>query len=147
MIEERYLNATKAKHLRDDPHELGQIDLIKASGMSARNMAAHYLRLITKPTRDDLARVYAALLNVVNERKLIGGEESVTLAIDWLVQQSCSPCGGSGSVVRKGVAHNCKSCGGEGKRREPSDKDAQILIDYVMTCKSAHVGRMFRVLR
>ena len=147
MIEERYLSATKAKNLRDEPHQVGQVDLIKASGMSSRNMAAHYLRLISKPTKEDLTRVYAALLWVVQERKLIGGEECITLAIEWLLQQNCIVCNGTGVLIKKAVEHKCPKCKGEGKRREPSSRDAQILIDYVMGCRHGHKFKMHQLLR
>ena len=46
MIEERYLTATQSSNLRDDPERIGQVDVIKASGMSARNIASTYLHLV-----------------------------------------------------------------------------------------------------
>ena len=142
MIEERYLAATQASHLRDEPHKIGQVDIIKASGMSSRNMAAHYLRLISKPTKEDMARVYAALLYVVESRKLASSEEAVGMALEWLLTQTCSVCAGTGVVMKKAIEQKCPRCNGMGRRREPSNKDAQILIDYVMTCRAAHAGRM-----
>lgn len=142
MIEERYIAATQASHLRDEPYKIGQVDIIKASGMSSRNMAAHYLRLISKPTKEDMARVYAALLYVVESRKLASGEEVVGTAMDWLLTQTCSVCAGTGVVIKKAIEQKCPRCNGMGRRREPSNKDAQILIDYVMTCRAAHAGRM-----
>lgn len=142
MIEERYIAATQTSHLRDEPHKIGQVDIIKASGMSSRNMAAHYLRLISKPTKEDMARVYAALLYVVESRKLASSEEAVGMALEWLLTQTCSVCSGTGVVMKKAIEQKCPRCNGMGRRREPSNKDAQILIDYVMTCRAAHAGRM-----
>ena len=147
MIEERYLAATMSTNLSDEAHKIMQVDVIKASGMSARNMAAHYLRLISKATREDMARVYAALLAVVNNRKLETGEEAVGMALEWLLTQNCHVCTGTGAVIKKAVEHTCPKCKGEGKRREPSNKDVQILIDYVLACKERHAGRMFQKLR
>lgn len=147
MIEERYLAATRATNLRDTAHAITQVDIIKASGMSRRNLAAHYLRLISRPTKDDMTRVYAALLYVVHSRKLIGGTDAIVTAVDWLLRQTCVPCQGSGVLLKRGGEYKCNRCAGEGKRREPSDRDAQILIDYVMTCRAAHAGRMMRLLK
>ncbi|MDR0216173.1 MAG: hypothetical protein LBJ15_19560 [Comamonas sp.] len=146
MIEERYLSAASATNLRDVPHVIGQVDLIKASGMSSRNMAAHYLRLITKPAKGDMLRVYAALLRVTHDRKLPGGTDAIVAAIDWLVDPRCKVCEARGVVVKKGKEHACPKCRGEKFRKEPSCKTAQLLIDYVMTCRSAHSGRMFKLL-
>lgn len=147
MIEERYLAATQASHLRDEPHKIGQVDIIKASGMSSRNIAAHYLRLISRPRRDDMERVYSALLWVANDRKLISGEEAVGMAMEWLMQQTCPKCNGTGVVIAKAIEHKCPQCGGEGQRKQPSNECAQILIDYVIQCKNAHASRMFQKLR
>ncbi|WP_417283769.1 hypothetical protein [Comamonas sp.] len=147
MIEERYLAATTASNLTDEVHKIMQVDVIKASGLSARNMAAHYLRLISKPTKEDLKRVYAALLWVVNSRKLQTGAEAIHLALEWLLDPRCKVCSGAGLIFKKGKEHTCPKCKGEKYRKEPSNKDAQVLIDYVQTCRSAHGGRMFSMLR
>lgn len=147
MIEERYLAATAATNLLDVPHRVGQVDLIKASGLSERNMAAHYLRLISKPTREDMTRVYAALLCVVERRKLQGGADSIVAAIEWLLNPRCKVCHGTGLITRKEKEHKCPKCKGEKLRKEPQCKTAQILIDYVQTCRSAHGGRMVGMLR
>lgn len=146
-MEERYIAATSTTNLRDEAHKIGQVDIIKASGMSDRNLAAHYLRLISKPTKEDMTRVYAALLSVVNNRKLPSGEDCIVPAIEWLLTQSCSVCTGTGFVVKRSVEHKCPRCKGTGKRREPSSKDCQILIDYVIACRDRHAGRMFKLLR
>ena len=82
MIEERYLNATKASNLRDDTQRIGQVDVIKASGMSARNISSTYLRLVSKPTQEDMTRFYAALLHFGNSRQLDEVQNSATLAVD-----------------------------------------------------------------
>ena len=147
MIEERYLAATQATSLKDDAHKIGQVDLIKASGMSARTMAAHYLRLLSKPTKEDMTRVYAALLYQVEQRKLQGGTDCIVMAIEWLINQNCTPCQGTGMLAKVKGEYKCHRCKGEGKRKEPSNKDAQILIDYVQTCRRAHTGRMSHLLR
>lgn len=147
MIEERYLAAQHATNLRDEAHQIGQVDIIKASGMSDRSMAAHYLRLISKPSQEDMARVYAALLSVVNNRKLPSGEACIAPAIEWLLTQNCNVCSGTGVVLKKAIEHKCPKCKGEGKRREPNNKDSQALIDYVIACKNAHASRMFQKLR
>ena len=147
MIEERYLAATMSTNLSDEAHKIMQVDVIKASGMSSRNIVAHYLRLISKPTRVDMERVYAALLWVAQDRKLQGGDEGIALALDWLMQQGCQTCSGAGAVIRKAVSYECRACAGMGKRKEPVNKDAQILIDYVIQCKNAHASRMFQKLR
>lgn len=146
MIEERYLAATRATSLRDESHQIGQVDLIKASGMSARNMAAHYLRLISQPSKDDMTRVYAALLWVVHQRKLQAGTEAIVVALDWLLDPRCKVCTGAGLLVKKEKEHKCPKCKGEKMRKEPSCRDAQLLIDYVQTCRSAHGGRMIALL-
>ena len=147
MIEERYLSASLASCLADEPHKIGQVDVIKASGMSARNMAAHYLRLISKPTKDDLKRVYAALLWVVHNRKLQTGADAIHMALEWLLDPRCKVCSGSGQITKKEREHTCPKCKGEKYRKEPQNKDAQILIDYVQTCRNAHGGRMLAMLR
>lgn len=147
MIEERYLAAQHATNLRDEAHQIGQVDVIKASGMSDRNMAAHYLRLISKPSQEDMTRVYAALLSVVDNRKLPSGEACIAPAIEWLLIQNCHVCSGTGVVLKMAIEHKCPKCKGQGKRKEPSSKDSQILIDYLLTCRAAHGGRMFQKLR
>ena len=147
MIEERYLSAAAATNLLDVPHRLGQVDLIKASGMSARNMAAHYLRLISRPTKEDMTRVYAALLSVVQGRKLEGGTDAIVTAMEWLLNPCCKVCNGTGFITRKDKEHKCPKCRGEKLRKEPQCKTAQILIDYMQTCRHAHGGRMFAKLR
>lgn len=147
MIEERYLAATRATSLKDIPHLIGQVDLIKASGMSHRNIAAHYLRLISAPTKEDMKRVYAALLWVVHQRKLQSGSETIVLALEWLLDSRCKVCVGAGLVVKAEKEHKCPRCKGEKMRKEPSNRDVQLLIDYVMSCRAAHGGRMFKLLR
>ena len=147
MIEERYIAATQASSLVDEVHKITQVDLIKASGMSQRNMAAHYLRLISKPTQSDMTRVYAALLWVVGHRKLKGGTDAIVTALSWLLDPRCRVCAGAGLVVKKEREHKCPKCKGERLRKEPGCKDAQMLIDYVQTCRAAHGGRMFTLLR
>lgn len=146
-MEERYIAATSTTNLRDEAHKIGQVDIIKASGMSDRNLAAHYLRLISKPTKEDMTRVYAALLYQVEMRKLKGGSDAIVTAMDWLLNQNCTPCLGTGMLTKVKGEYKCHRCKGEGKRKEPSDKTAQHLIDYVMTCRAAHAGRMFKLLR
>ena len=147
MIEERYLAATQATNLRDTAHAITQVDVIKASGMSRRNLAAHYLRLMSKPSREDMLRMYAALLHVVLARKLASGPECVGVAIEWLLTQNCNVCSGTGIVIKFTLEHKCPKCHGSGKRRQPSNKDAQLLIDYVADCRAAHGGRMIRLLK
>ncbi|WP_315125272.1 hypothetical protein [Comamonas antarctica] len=147
MIEERYLAATQATNLLDSAHAITQVDVIKASGMSRRNLAAHYLRLISKPTREDMERMYAALLHVVQARKLQSGPDCIGVAIEWLLTQNCNVCSGTGVVTKHALQHKCPKCHGSGKRREPGNRDAQLLIDYVADCRSAHAGRMKRLLK
>ena len=147
MIEERYIAATHASSLADEVHKITQVDLIKASGMSQRNMAAHYLRLISKPTQSDMTRVYAALLWVVGHRKLKGGTDAIVTALSWLLDPRCRVCDGAGLVVKKEREHKCPKCKGERLRKEPGCKDAQALIDYVQDCKRNHSGEMFKRLR
>lgn len=146
-MEERYIAAMSTTNLRDEAHKIGHVDVIKASGMSARTMAAHYLRLISKPTKEDMTRVYAALMQQVEMRKLQSGSDAIVAAMDWLLQQNCVPCQGTGVLAKVKGEYKCHRCKGEGKRKEPSSKDAQILIDYVQTCRRAHTGRMGHLLR
>lgn len=146
MIEERYIAATKAKSLHEDANAITQVDIIKASGMSDRNIAAHYLRVISKPTRGDLRRVYAALLYVVDSRKLQSGT-AAELALEWLLDPVCKVCKGAGTIVKSEREHKCPKCKGERFRKEPSCRDAQALIDYVQSCKRSHLGEMKRRLR
>ncbi len=146
MIEERYLAATRATNLRDTVHAITQVDVIKASGMSRRNLSAHYLRLISKPTKEDMARVHAALLYVVDSRKLQSGESAIVLALGWLLDPVCKVCKGAGVVVKGAREHKCPKCKGERYRKEPSCRDAQVLIDYVQSCKRSHAGDMIRRL-
>ncbi|MGF6212353.1 hypothetical protein [Comamonas sp. 4034] len=147
MIEERYLSASLASCLADEPHKIGQVDVIKASGMSARNMAAHYLRLISKPTKEDMTRVYAALLHHMESKGLAGGTDAIVAAVEWLLDPRCRVCQGAGVVVRKEKEHTCPKCKGEKFRKEPVCKTTQALIDHVRACRSAHCGRMFKLLR
>lgn len=147
MIEERYLAATQSSHLRDEAHKIGHVDLLKASGMSSRNIASHYMRLVSKPSRESIERFYYGLVHVAEQRKLVSGEDAVGIAIDWLLQQNCAKCSGAGVVMAKGVEVKCNHCGGEGRRKQPANKCAQILIDYVIQCKNAHASRMMQKLR
>lgn len=147
MIEERYLTATRASNLRDEPHKIGQVDVIKASGMSGRNVAAHYLRLISKPTKEDMIRLYAGLLHVATERKLDGGTDVIVLAVEWLLDSRCKVCHGAGLVLKKEREHKCPKCKGEKMRREPAHPSAHTLIDYVMKCRADYGGQMFKLLR
>lgn len=147
MIEERYLSASLASCLADEPHKIGQVDVIKASGMSSRNMAAHYLRLISKPTKEDMTRVYAALLSYMHKEKLEGGTNAIVTAIEWLVDPRCKVCHATGVVAKGDKEHTCPKCKGEKFRKEPASRTAQVLIDYVRTCRAAHGGRMFSLLK
>lgn len=146
MIEERYIAATQASHLRDEPYKIGQVDIIKASGMSSRNMAAHYLRLISKPSRGDMDRVFSALLWVAQNRNLAQPEESASQALRWLVNPRCKVCCGAGVLLKGGKEHVCPKCKGEKLRKEPSDKDVQLLVDYVQICRNAHASRVVKKL-
>lgn len=147
MIEERYLSASLASCLADEPHKIGQVDVIKASGMSPRNMAAHYLRLISKPTKEDMTRFYAALLQHMQEKKLEGGTEAIVAAIEWLVDPRCKVCHATGVLTKGDKEHTCPKCKGEKYRKEPANRAAQMLIDHVRTCRAAHGGRMFSLLK
>ena len=147
MIEERYIAATKAQSLHEDVNAITQVDVIKASGMSQRNLSAHYMRLISKPTREDLRRVYAALLHVVDTHKLQTGAAAIELALEWLLDPVCKVCKGTGVVVKSDREHKCPKCKGERYRKEPSCRDAQALIDYVHSCKRSHLGEMLGRLR
>lgn len=147
MFEERYIAATKAKSLHEDSNSITQVDVIKASGMSERNIAAHYLRLISKPTRTDVERVHAALLCVATNHKLSTPHEAVAAAMAWLIDPRCKTCLGAGLVQKQGKEHTCPKCRGEKMRREPACKDVQLLIDYVQGCRAAYAGRMFALLR
>ena len=147
MIVERYIAATTATSLHEDANVITQVDVIKASGMSERNIASHYLRLISKPSRGDIERVHAALEYVAISRKLKDGLEQVTPAVDWLINQACRPCNGTGIDAKKGGSFKCKRCNGTGERLEPSHPAAQILIDYVKDCKNAYGSRMLQKLR
>ncbi|WP_047472534.1 zinc finger-like domain-containing protein [Delftia sp. ZNC0008] len=146
MIEERYLSATNASNLADVPHRIGQVDLIKASGLSEYSMASHYLRLISKPTRSDMERMHAALVSAAEARGHTDVHESVTLAMDWLMDPRCKVCNGAGLVERKGKDHKCPKCKGEKFRKEPSDMLAMSLITYVQECRRAHSSRIFKRL-
>lgn len=54
----------------------------------------------------------------------------------------------AGGVVTKGdKEHTCPKCKGEKFRKEPASRTAQVLIDYVRTCRAAHGGRMFSLLK
>ena len=147
MIEERYLSATAAKNLRDEPHQVGQVDLIKANGMSAKNMASHFLRLLSKPSKEDLTRVYAALLHVAGKREFRDPQVAATIAIDWMLDPRCKLCLGAGEMSKGGKPYKCAKCGGEKLRREPANPDVQALIDYVTDCRRALDGRKMRLLR
>ena len=147
MIEERYIAATHASSLADEVHKITQVDLIKASGMSRRNMASHFLRLISKPTREDLARVYAGLVWVAEQRKIASGAEAVGVTLEWLLDPVCKVCKGAGVVVKKEREHKCPKCKGERQRKETSSRDAQILIDYVATCRADYGGQVFQRLK
>jgi len=147
LIEQRYITATAATSLHEDANSITQLDVIKASGMSSRNLAAHYLRLISKPTKEDMVRVYAALLYVVESRKLASGTEFIAVALDWLLDTLCKTCKGAGVVAKGESEHKCPRCKGARYRKEPSNRDAQLLIDYVKSCRDMHAGRMLRALK
>lgn len=147
MIEERYLSATKASNLRDDTHRLGQVDVIKASGMSARNIASTYLRLVSKPTQEDMTRLYAALLYFGNTRGLESVQDSIELAVGWLIDPRCTVCHGQGVIAKKEKEHTCPKCKGVKHRKEPSHPTAIAMIDYVQSCRADYGGDMLRLLR
>ena len=146
--EERYTTATAASDLTDVPHRITQVDLIKASGMSRQNVASHYLRLISKATRSDMERMFAALLAICASRQMEGDHHKVVSeALNWLLDQRCKVCLGAGEVERKATMHKCPKCKGEKVRKEPASRDVRALVDYVMNCRYAHGGNMFRLLR
>lgn len=147
MTEERYLCATSATNLLDVPHRIGQVDLVKANGMSAYNMASHFMRLVSKPTKADMTRVYAALLYVAHQRKFAEPAEAIVAAIEWMLDPSCKVCAGIGEIERKGRMHKCPKCKGEKLRREPANRDAQYLIDHVTDCRRALSGRVRGLMR
>lgn len=147
MIEERYLSATAATNLLDVPHRLGQVDLVKANGMSAHNMASHFMRLVSKPTKADMTRVYAALLYVAHQRKFAEPSTAIVAAIEWMLNPNCKVCAGVGEIERKGRMHKCPKCRGEKLRREPANRDAQYLIDHVNDCRRALSGRVRALMR
>lgn len=147
MIEERYLNATKASNLRDDTQRLGQVDVIKASGMSARNIASTYLRLISRPTQDGMTRFYAALLHFGNSRQLDEVQDSAALAVEWLLDPRCKLCAGAGTVAKNGKDHLCPKCKGAKMRKEPAHPTVAALIDHVQLCRASYTGRMLKLLR
>lgn len=147
MIEERYLSATQASSLRDEAHKIGQVDVIKASGMSARNIASTYLRLISKPTKEDMTRFYAALLHFGESHKLESVQESIVLAVEWLLDPRCKVCNGAGTILKKSKEHSCPKCKGAKFRKEPSHPTAFSLIDYVHKCRADYGGQMFKRLR
>lgn len=147
MIEERYLNATKASNLRDDTQRLGQVDVIKASGMSARNIASTYLRLVSKPTQEDMTRLYASLLFFGDARQLESVPESIAIAVDWLLDPRCKVCQGAGTVIKKDKEHTCPKCKGAKLRKEPNHPTALEMIDYVQKCRADYGGRMLKLLR
>ena len=147
MIEERYLNATKASNLRDDTQRLGQVDVIKASGMSARNIASTYLRLISKPTQNDMTRLYAALLYFGSRRQLDEVQDSAAMAVQWLLDPRCKLCAGAGTVAKHGKDHLCPKCKGAKMRKEPAHPTVAALIDHVQLCRASYTGRMLKLLR
>ena len=145
---ERYTAAMHSSDLSDEAHKIGQVDLIKASGMSRSNVAAHYLRLISKATRSDMERMYAVLLYVLQLRQ-IGGDhhQAVAAAMEWLIDPRCKTCAGAGEVERKQAIYTCRKCKGVKLRGEPSNPAAQVLIDFVVGCRNEHSGRMRKLLR
>ena len=147
MIEERYIAATQASHLRDEPHKIGQVDIIKASGMSARNIASTYLRLVSKPTQEDMTRFYAALLHFGNSRQLDEVQDSAALAVEWLLDPRCKLCAGVGTVAKRGKDHLCPKCKGAKMRKEPAHPTVAALIDHVQLCRASYTGRMLKLLR
>jgi hypothetical protein len=145
---ERYTAAMHSSDLSDEAHKIGQVDLIKASGMSRGNVAAHYLRLISKATRNDMERMYAALLYVLQLRQIgCDHHQAVTTAMDWLIDPRCKTCTGAGEIERKQLMYACRKCKGVKLRGEPTNPAAQVLIDYVMGCRNEHSGRMSKLLR
>lgn len=144
---EQYTAAMNASDLTDIPHKIVQVDLIKASGMSKSSVGAHYLRLISKPSRADIERMHAALVRYGIEKKLATVHDAVVEAINWLIDQRCKPCQGTGLMTKEAKAYTCTKCKGVMKAKEPSNKDAQFLIDYVMYCKGRHMLSMRKLLR
>lgn len=146
-FEERYSTATNATSLADEAHKIGQVDVIKASGMSGYSVAAHYLRLITKPTREDMERLFAALLFESQRLKLRGDQHHiVATALGWLLNQQCGTCKGAGEVDRKGSVYRCGKCNGTGSRKEPSHAGVLAIIDHVRDCRSGHSSRLRKLL-
>ena len=78
---ERYTAAMHSSDLSDEAHKIGQVDLIKASGMSKASVASHYLRIITKPSRSDIDRMHAELVYEFKVKKVASPHDSAAEAI------------------------------------------------------------------
>ena len=144
---ERYTAAMHSSDLSDEAHKIGQVDLIKASGMSKASVASHYLRIITKPSRSDIERMHAELVHEAKAKKVASPHDSAAEAMAWLIDQKCKPCNGTGLKVKEAKTYTCSKCKGTMLAREPSSKDAQLLIDHVMDCKRTHSNNMNKLLR
>ncbi len=147
MTAERYTVALSARDLSDESHRVGQVDLIKASGMSKANVALHYLRIITKPSRVDMERMYNALVQYGVAGHLADPQDAALEAMAWLLDQKCKPCQGTGLTAKEGKTYKCLKCKGAMLAQEPSRKDVQFLIDYVMDCKRTHSNNLNKLLR
>ena len=144
---ERYTAAMRSRDLSDESHRIGQVDLIKASGMSKANVALHYLRIITKPSRVDMERMYTALVQYGAVKKLADPQDAALEAMAWLLDQKCKPCQGTGRTAKEGKTYKCLTCKGAMLAKEPSRKDVQFLIDYVMDCKRTHSNNLNKLLQ
>lgn len=110
-------------------------------------MVSHYLRLITKPTREDMERLFAALLFESQRLKLRGDQRHiVATALGWLLNQQCGTCKGAGEIDRKGSVYRCGKCNGTGSRKEPSHAGVLAIIDHVRDCRSGHSSRLRKLL-
>lgn len=144
---ERYTVAMNSRDLSDESHRIGQLDLIKASGMSKASVALHYLRIISKPSRVDMERMYTALVQYGVVKKLADPQDAALEAMAWLMDQKCKPCQGTGLTAKDGKTYKCLKCKGAMLAKEPSRRDIQFLIDYVMDCKRTHSNNMNKLLQ
>ena len=97
--------------------------------------------------RVDMERMYTALVQYGAAKKLADPQDAALEAMAWLLDQKCKPCQGTGLTAKEGKTYKCLKCKGAMLAKEPSRKDVQFLIDYVMDCKRTHSNNLNKLLQ
>lgn len=140
--EERYLSATQSSNMRVEAEKHGDADVMIASGWSASRIGAALMRLHTKATRDNLAKVHVQVALEAYRLNVANPDAVASAAIAWWLDRVCPECHGRKWDTIKDTpslsAIECPKCHGTGEKRMPvGARDLTLWMDY---CKHFHVG-------